>query len=347
MKTKIITLLSIIVLASSLLNAQTSYNKLLDYSRTEWYIFNVYIPVKPGNNQNQSNSFTTLDYGRYSAQNDTLIDTKIYKKLYHDYFYPGSDINDLVGFMREDTVTQQVFGLGMFSANEYKMYDFSLQLNDTINLTFPNSNWHFPDGTYTVTTVDMASTEVGLRKQLTLKGSGTDSLIWIESIGSIIHPIYLYGSDYGYGQFAWGPPGGCIYPYALGLACKTSNSVKYYQSCTYTEALNNPCIYKYDSCNYFNNCSNVQEITAGFKCRVQPNPTEDGTNLEVEIEQDDNVLIELYDVFGKKVKTIAEYKLQTGKNSIAINVSDLQSGYYLVKANGERFTLKATLVISK
>ncbi|HRF19204.1 MAG TPA: hypothetical protein PK977_13605, partial [Chitinophagaceae bacterium] len=80
------------------------------------------------------------------------------------------------------------------------------------------------------------------------------------SVGSIIHPLYLYKNYFGFGAFAGYPS--CPFPYDLGLACKWTNNMKEFQSCTYVLALANGCFFKLDSCNYWNNCGGINELSA-------------------------------------------------------------------------------------
>lgn len=328
--------------------AQTTYHKMLDATKTEWYIFNAMIAVKPIGSHvdpNRTNNWIQLYEGRYSAKNDTIIGIKNYKKFFHDYYSPGFNANELMGFIREDTLTQQVFFMETNGITEKKLYDFSLNVGDTVTIDFQNASSQFPPGTYAVYNVDSVLTNVGYRKQITFNGGAAD-LVWIESIGSVIHPIYIYNTWNDYGQFSWGS-GSCNYPYDIGLACKYSNTTKYYQSCTYTLALSNPCIYKYDSCNYYNNCSQVKELESNLKFKMNPNPTFDKTIIEIKLEHDDQITIEVIDVFGRKVKDLPNQKVSTGDNKISLDVSELKNGHYIIKTSGNSFVKNASLIISR
>lgn len=341
-------LMVFVCLVNQKFSAQSAYHKMLDATKTEWYIFNAMIAVKPAASHidpNRTNNWIQLYQGRYSAKNDTIIGTNNYKKFYHDYYSPGFNTNDLVGFLREDTLTRQVFFMETDGVTEKKLYDFSLNVGDTVTIDFQNQSPQFPPGIYAVYNVDSVLTNVGYRKQITFNG-GTADLVWIESIGSVIHPIYIYNTWGGYGQFAW-TSGGCTYPYDIGLACKYSNNTKYYQSCTYTEALNNPCIYEYDSCNYYNSCSQVKEISNVIKYKLNPNPAFDKMTIELDLKQSDEVAIEVIDIFGRKVKTITSQKAYSGENKFPVDISNLQNGCYFVKATGESFIENTSLIISK
>lgn len=328
------------------LNAQT-YHKLLDSTETSWYIFSAFIPVKIiGGNQAPASNFYPQS-GKCTAKSDTVINSLHYKKFYHEYYYPGMPVNQKLGFIREDTITQKVYFLENDFTTENLLYNFALNVGDTVNLKFPDTFGTYPQGTYTVTAINMVNTVQGLRKQLCLNGTAQDTLKYIESIGSIIHPLYLYNSYYNPGMFAWGG-GPCTFPYDLGLACKYSNTIKYYQSCTYTLAQMNACFYKYDSCNYFMNCSGVEELKSNTaKLNLSPNPAKEHINLSFSHNHNDKAIIEVYDVTGKLVKTQTENTITAGDNSINLKLSELQRGFYFIRIKGATLLSEAAFIISE
>jgi hypothetical protein len=96
--------------------------------------------------------FSDDDRWEYFAQGDTLVENILYKKIYHRFLEsqygkqpPFEAVSPYVlfGLMREDTLTRQVFGIllptegGYYSecpsGLETLMYDFSLNVGDTIN----------------------------------------------------------------------------------------------------------------------------------------------------------------------------------------------------------------------
>ncbi|MBS4059561.1 MAG: T9SS type A sorting domain-containing protein [Bacteroidetes bacterium] len=99
-----------------------------------------------------STPFSDDDRWEYFAQGDTLVENILYKKIYHRFLEskygkqpPFQAVSPYVlfGLMREDTLTHQVFGIrldtevhyysGCPSGMEALMYDFSLNVGDTIN----------------------------------------------------------------------------------------------------------------------------------------------------------------------------------------------------------------------
>lgn len=338
-------ILAYVLLVSQVLRAQSPYHKMIASNYTDWYIFQDMIAVKPAGGT-VVNTFN-LEQGKYTAMTDTLVLGNTYKKMIHVYYSPGFFQNLLIGFIREDTVARKVYFLEKNVTTEVTLYDFSLMQGSVTNLNFPNNFGQFPAGNYTVVTVDSVMTRVGYRTQLKLLASSGDTLVHIESIGSIIHPLYLYQSDYGYGQFMFGGSSTCSYPYSLGLACKESNNQKLYQSCTYDLALMNSCIYEYDSCNYYNSCSGLNELSKDVKVNLSPNPASDKTTLEIDMATDEITTIDMYDITGRNIETIYNGTLTTGKHTIQIALNNYNNGYYLIKIIGKSFIVNRSVIISR
>lgn len=78
----------------------------------------------------------------------------------------------------------------------------------------------------------------------------------------------------------------------------------------------------------------ISQSTALFESKINlfPNPTKDLTFIEYELIESANVQIELFDILGKKSKTIiSEDKQDKNKYKLPINLNDLNSGIYFVK----------------
>ena len=324
------------------LNAQAPYQKMIGTYTTDWYIFQDGIPVRLAG----GNSVNTIyiNQGKYTAMTDTFLLGNTYKKMIYVYNFPSFIQNDLLGYIREDSLSRKVYFLEKNTTNEIVLYDFSLVQGNTITLNFPGTSGQFPAGSYTVHTADTVLTRVGYRKRLKLVSPSSDTLIHIESIGSIIHPLYIYQSYYGPGQFNY--YSGCHYPYDLGLACKFSNNQKFFQSCTYTLANMIPCIYKYDSCNYYNNCSAINELNSNMNHKITPNPSVNQINLEIELENGDMLNVDIYDVSGRKVKSLYADKV-LANNTISMDVSSIENGYYILRIYNRDININSPIIIAK
>jgi hypothetical protein len=174
----------------------------------------------------------------------------------------------------------------------------------------------------------------------------SDTLKYVEGVGSLHHPAHIYSMMYAPGQFSWGGPGSCSYPYALGLSCKYSDNVKQFQSCTYVLAQSNGCIFKYDSCNYWNTCSGIAEHSIIRDLRLAPNPATQQSELIINSAEQTGVLITIYDLSGRLVKKVANMDLNPGENTVKVKLDGMDEGYYFIRVSGKDFELNTPLVIT-
>lgn len=343
---KLLLLFSFISLVSK---SQTPYYKLLG-NNTDWYVFNDYIPLSPGHKALSPSAFA-VTYGKYSAHTDTLVMGNMYKKFYHVYTYPSSPSNQHLGYIREDSATRKVYFLDKTSSTEDLLYDFSVNTGDSVFLNFPTAGGNFPLGYYKVRSTGTVTINTGPRKLFKLTKSGTssyDTLEIIESVGCKIHPVYMYSSFYGMGQFgSWGPSPSCTYKYDIGLACKYTDSTKYFQSCTYTLAQTMGCIFKYDSCNYYNTCSGISEQSIVRDFRIAPNPASFETEVLISLNNESSVNISLFDLSGRRIKVFSSSELPAGEHAIKLDVTGIESGYYFIRAASREFELNTPFIISR
>jgi hypothetical protein len=94
--------------------------------------------------------------------------------------------------------------------------------------------------------------------------------------------------------------------------------------------------------NYVTGISNDQSVLEN-KITLFPNPANQKFTLEYELIKSANVLIELFDVVGHKVKTISSNSFEEkDKHSHSVNIEDLSAGVYFVKLkiNDSETTIK-------
>jgi len=74
----------------------------------------------------------------------------------------------------------------------------------------------------------------------------------------------------------------------------------------------------------------------------QPNPANNSTLIQYEVENNSDVTLEIYDVTGRKVFVQQQGKQLAGKYTITINANELSNGvyYYSLIADGKRLTKK-------
>ena len=77
-----------------------------------------------------------------------------------------------------------------------------------------------------------------------------------------------------------------------------------------------------------------------------PNPFSGSTSIYYEFAQSSNVLVELFDITGKKIMTLNEGKKLSGSHSFVLNAEQLNSGvyFYTFTANNNRLTGKMNVI---
>ncbi len=64
---------------------------------------------------------------------------------------------------------------------------------------------------------------------------------------------------------------------------------------------------------------------------VYPNPVVDLANLKVYLSELSDVQVQVFDMSGRLVQSVARNDLQKGDNTVRLDVSDLNKGTYVVK----------------
>ena len=66
---------------------------------------------------------------------------------------------------------------------------------------------------------------------------------------------------------------------------------------------------------------------------IYPNPASDNAYINVNLAEDNNVSIEIYNAVGQLVKAIDSTNMLSGENYVSVETSALKAGMYIVKAN--------------
>jgi len=319
-----------------------SYQKMLADSVTQFHIVPLYIPIlikDGGAPQTQGANCVWADWGDWYAKNDSLYNSLVYKK-----FYFGTNFE---GLMREDTVAKKVYFIQYCNTTEELLYDFSLQVGNTISYTFPNSWGSVVSGTFTVDSIKLVHDyQTYWRRHFYLRnhGAGNDILEMIEGVGNVNHPLFLYYT-FGMGML-WGSPDCPGSYYDEILSCKWDNGAKtYIDSCALAMAYNNSCVGVADTCHYQTTCSGIEEFSGIKNILAYPNPVSDLLTLEIETEKQLELSLSLVNVLGIEVKKESRHQLLKGKNNIKLNVKELPDGIYLARfTDDEKATSKVILV---
>ena len=65
--------------------------------------------------------------------------------------------------------------------------------------------------------------------------------------------------------------------------------------------------------------------------RIYPNPVSEIVNLEIEVDNKEASLIKLYSISGQLIKEISNLSLTNGKNTIQLDLSELNTGAYIIQ----------------
>jgi len=251
---------------------------------------------------------------RYFFTEDTLFCGHRYSVLNEQKW---SDIVTLTGYVRnqEDKVFFRV--TNSCEDKEYLMYDFSLTVGDTIycgyNLIYvitQPENYNYIDSTkfwlVSVDTVNILGAHYNRYKihfdlDPMYGENDTSEMYWIEGIGSIDHPFYVF--------YRWQSK-----KTWYDLACMDKNGVLIYKN----QDIGINC----DSITGLNNQSD-QLLT---DIKIYPNPA--GTSLNVELPYESIIpyWVEITDIKGRVISTYGEFT----EMRITLVLPDLETGQYLV-----------------
>jgi len=87
----------------------------------------------------------------------------------------------------------------------------------------------------------------------------------------------------------------------------------------------------------------VDELSStGFNFGLYPNPTDQSANVSFELNEPSNTSVTLFDLLGKKVRTIQQGRISAGDHSLSIEKENLTPGIYFVKlrVDSQEFTKK-------
>jgi hypothetical protein len=76
-----------------------------------------------------------------------------------------------------------------------------------------------------------------------------------------------------------------------------------------------------------------------------PNPVSGQATIEYAVPEQSDVTVEVYDVLGRRVATLANGEKKAGEHSVRLDASDLSSGTYFYRMRAEDFTQTRRLVV--
>jgi hypothetical protein len=99
--------------------------------------------------------------------------------------------------------------------------------------------------------------------------------------------------------------------------------------------------------NYFNLGNKRFENTGADISNVYPNPAAKNNDLmvQVKLKEATDVMVDIFNVQGQKVKTIAKQHFAAGTSSISFNVAELPAGSYFVRMSGSFGSVSQTMLL--
>lgn len=324
-------------------SAQTAYNKMLVADTTTWQHFGMIYGVK-----NASTQPINANPNAIAAIDTVTIGGKLYKKVYELSVpaYLNYSGKVLIGYTREDTLTRKVFFKENIATPEFVLYDFSLNVNDSMMINFNLSSY---SGYYRVDSIITKTELCGPRKHFFMRkhvnnfNPGFYYYEFIESIGSTYHFLYPYNNGQTPNSFSL--TSGCVHKWTEGLACKKNKNSQQYQSCTYNSPTWNS--FSGNNCVYFYFVGGLEENSLVKQVSLYPNPANAKITLSFYIEKNETLTIKIVDILGKVVQSNNNTAFISGQNTFELTTAHLESGVYSIVLENKGFKSTHPLIIQK
>ena len=94
--------------------------------------------------------------------------------------------------------------------------------------------------------------------------------------------------------------------------------------------------------------NSINEVAVGVNnLEVYPNPSSDVTTASFNLTEQSDVTVEVVDLLGKTVKTIARKNMTAGECRVPMNVAELAAGVYMIKVSTGKGSLTQRLSVVK
>ena len=251
-------------------------------------------------------SYEYNDHYQYAILGDTLIANHYYHKLYVEHYDENDTVitennSALIGGLREDSLRRVYFYNINFGGNEavidsiYKLYDFSLQIGDTMKYQ-TMEGYAYSD--IILNSIDSVLVNNQYRKRYNFQNFEH----WIEGIGStrsILSPITLMPTCF------------CIHE----LICYKFNDNTYYLNPAYSNCYRVSSIYDVKTLKPKDN-----------SIVISPNPFT--TSAQITFNQTyQSIALEVYDIQGK----LLMQNRYANCNQIELKRGNLEDGLYFLK----------------
>lgn len=94
--------------------------------------------------------------------------------------------------------------------------------------------------------------------------------------------------------------------------------------------------------------NSINEVVVGVNnLDIYPNPSSDVTTASFNLTEQSDVTVEVVDLLGKTVKTIARKNMTAGECRVPMNVAELAAGVYMIKVSTEKGSITQRLSVVK
>lgn len=236
---------------------------------------------------------------QYIMEGDTTINSVVYKKVYTCDYSPSISNKAFYGGIREDSFgkvfffldSNQVLNSNILQSNtEYLLYDFSINIGDTLKTT------NQVDSIQILQSIDSIYIQNKFRKRWVFYGNFSSQREVIEGIGctkGLFFPLQYESENYQLltcyedSNFFWTNPQLGSDCFSVGI--KENNKERY-------------------------------------KVKVNPNPTSGKLNIELAEIPKEYIIVKLYDITGRLIR-VNEFFNQT---NLSLELTDLQNGIYIL-----------------
>lgn len=248
---------------------------------------------------------TYADNHKYTVMGDSILNGIVYQKYYH---CPDSILNlnnlSFYALLRQDEQTQRSYILYPTETTELLLYDFSLQVGDTLSDASYYLDWWLSDYLLTVTQV---SFDDDGRKIIHLSSPNQAEEVWIEGIGS---SKGLFNRTHQ----------GLLDEPETELLCFEQNGEIIYQ--------------KHPNTCHYNSITGIETPT-NTGLVLSPNPANQYLSIEPPSQrwQQLPIHISLYNLLGQEVLSKVCHVNQT----ISLDVNDIPNGTYLYQIKSKNY----------
>lgn len=278
----------------------TKINLIIIFCFVSFYaLVQEYVSLPTQNASWQINAVAMMDnlpLNPFALNGDTLIGVKMYKKIVQSNDSTMNFLNNSTYYSAVREEAKKWFFIPQGDTQEYLLYDFNLNLNDTIHISNPYIGSEIDFTISEIDSIDLLGVYHKRFKIVGLEQAFGWSEYWIEGVGSTNGLFYSGTQTIDFGYY---------------LVCFHLN-----EDLIYINSNDNSCYVKY--LGLTNNTYKIKRV------EVFPNPATDQLTFQYENDVNQELTFKVYSLVGELFFT---NKILEGKSK-KIDVSNLDSGAY-------------------